>query len=67
MTKDPEQEVRAASVRVAIARAAVTALDEALRGPRLQRKAALATYHQRLAEHSAALLARPQRGEGEAT
>jgi hypothetical protein len=65
MTRDPEQEVRDASVRVAIAKSAVTALDEALRGLRLQRKAAAATYHQRLAEHSAALLARPHRTEGE--
>lgn len=58
MAKDPEHEVRDASVRVALAKAAVTALDEALRGLRLQRKAAEATYRQRLAEHTAALLAR---------
>lgn len=60
MAKDPEREVRDASVRVAIAKAAVDALDEALRGLRLQHKAARATYYQRLAEHSATLLARPK-------
>jgi hypothetical protein len=64
MAKDPEQERRDASWRVAIAKSAVDALAEALRGLRLQHKAALATYHQRLAEHSAALLARPKPGEG---
>ena len=58
MAQDPEREIQAASARVAIAKSAVNALDEALRGLKLQRKAAEAKYHQRLAEHTAALLGR---------
>lgn len=57
---DPARAVDAASARVAIAKAAVDALDEAMRGLKLQRRAAEAKYHQRLAEHTAALLARPK-------
>jgi hypothetical protein len=57
VSKAPKDDVRDASYRVAIAKSALDAIDEAMRGLRLQRKAAEAKYHQRLAENTAAILA----------
>lgn len=54
-----DDDVEMASARVAIAKAAVDALDDVLRTVRLHRRAADAKYCQRLAEHTQMLLGRP--------
>lgn len=51
------QEWDAVGARVAIAHAAVKALDEAIRVLKLQRKAAAAIHAQRLNEHTEFILA----------
>jgi len=51
------RDVDKASARVAISKAKVDALDEAIRALRLQRKAADAIYTQRLSEFTAMLMA----------
>lgn len=51
------RDVDAASARVAIAKAKVDALDEAIRSLRLQRKAADAIHTQRLSEFTTMLIA----------
>lgn len=56
-----EREWSAVGARVAIANAAVKALDDAIRSLRLQRKAAEARHVQRLNEHTEFLLAHGDR------
>lgn len=63
----PEKDVEWAGARVAIAEAAVKALDDVLRTVRLHRKAAEAKYCQRLAEHTQAILAGKNRAAAPST
>ena len=58
--EEAEKALSEAACRVGVAKSAVDALQEALRGLKLQHKAAEAKYHQRLGEHTAAILALPK-------